>query len=295
MPYINIDQKNIYYEIYGEGNENTLLYFHGGPGASCLDYQDQAAELGKYLKVIIFDQYGVLRSDSISDGESYGMDAQLNQIEQMRQRLGIKDWNILGHSYGGMLAVRYSQKHPSSVKKIVLECPSLWFQDSAKSIARYCEAYFCGINNKGALLKCKNLYAKRIDDNNIMFDLLELLGCVDDAKVRNYLNNISFEEYFAHCHTEHITDEMWQKSSRHINCLIKDGKMFSNYMPILKTIHKPILLINGRYDPVCSQNQIEYTVNEVDNLKHIWFESSGHCPHLEEFEKYTSCVVDFLL
>lgn len=50
MPYINIFDKNIYYEIYGEGNKNALLYLHGGPGASCLDFVNQAKMLSKKNK-----------------------------------------------------------------------------------------------------------------------------------------------------------------------------------------------------------------------------------------------------
>jgi len=55
MPYIKISGKDIYYEIHGENNDNTLVYFHGGPGASCLDFTPQSKILGSALKVIIFD------------------------------------------------------------------------------------------------------------------------------------------------------------------------------------------------------------------------------------------------
>ena len=38
MAYISTLGKNTYYEIYGTNNEMALLYLHGGPGASCLDF-----------------------------------------------------------------------------------------------------------------------------------------------------------------------------------------------------------------------------------------------------------------
>ena len=111
MPYIKIYHKEIYYEIYGECNKNTLVYFHGGPGASCLDFTAQAKALSSKLKVIIFDQCGVLRSERINENESYGMKIQVDMIEEMRKMLGIDKWSVLGHSYGGMLACLYAHTY----------------------------------------------------------------------------------------------------------------------------------------------------------------------------------------
>ena len=59
--------KKIWYEIYGAEYDDTLLYLHGGPGASCLDFVNQARALGEKMKVVIFDQLGVLRSEAIAE------------------------------------------------------------------------------------------------------------------------------------------------------------------------------------------------------------------------------------
>lgn len=85
-----------------------MLYLHGGPGASCLDFHNQAQSIGKYCNVIAIDQYGVLRSDAISDAENYGMEIQIEMLERLRVQLGINKWSLLGHSYGGMLAALYA-------------------------------------------------------------------------------------------------------------------------------------------------------------------------------------------
>lgn len=295
MSYIDVDGKSLYYEIHGEDDRDVLLYLHGGPGASCMDYADQAKMLGAHLKVIIFDQWGVLRSDSIGEKEPYGMDIQLAQIERIRQLLGIDRWSVLGHSYGGLLAVRYGQKYPDAVDKILLECPSLWFPDSARSIARHFEDHFRRNGDMETLAECQRIQQTDYHDNSVMFDLLELLDRVKDPKARNYLHSISFEEYLQCCHAEQITDEQWGKAERHLMCLIEEGTMLENYLPVLKSLHKPVLLMNGRYDPACSRAQIDYVINEVDGAQQVWFENSGHFPRLEEPEKYTQCVLGFLM
>lgn len=108
MAFINISGKNIYIDNYGKDNKNSLLYLHGGPGAGCLDFHNQAQSIGKYCNVIAIDQYGVLRSDAISDAENYGMEIQIEMLERLRVQLGINKWSLLGHSYGGMLAALYA-------------------------------------------------------------------------------------------------------------------------------------------------------------------------------------------
>lgn len=60
--YMTVWGKKIWYEVYGAEHDDTLLYLHGGPGASCLDFVDQAKALSKKMKAVIFDQLGVLRS-----------------------------------------------------------------------------------------------------------------------------------------------------------------------------------------------------------------------------------------
>ena len=75
---ITIWGKKIWYEIYGAEYNDTLLYLHGGPGASCLDFVNQARALSEKMRVVILDQLGVLRSEAIAENESYSMEYQEN-------------------------------------------------------------------------------------------------------------------------------------------------------------------------------------------------------------------------
>ena len=154
---IDIWDKKIWYEIYGAEYNDTLLYLHGGPGASCLDFANQARALSGKIKVVLLDQFGVLRSQAIAENESYSMGYQIEMLEEMRKILGIEKWSILGHSYGGMLAVLYAYAYPNSIHKIILECPSLWFEDSAKSTAEYLSGHINSLNNKQAAALCEKI------------------------------------------------------------------------------------------------------------------------------------------
>lgn len=303
---IDIWGRKIWYEIYGAEHNDTLLYLHGGPGASCLDFVDQARALSEKMKVVIFDQLGVLRSEAIAEDESYGMECQIEMIEEMRKLLGIEKWSILGHSYGGMLAVLYAYTYPDSIQKIILECPSLNFEDSARSTAEYLSEHINSLHDEQAAELCEKIqFADYQDKTEVVWDLSTLLGYVTDMELRFYLHGISAEEYQMRMDTSDISDEMWSKGERHLTKLLEtpppDGSlqkrvmMTDDFLPMLPKISAPMLLINGKYDPACSKNQIEYIMNNAQDVTQAIFENSGHFPRLEEAKEYTDTVLRFLV
>lgn len=302
--FVNIWGKNIWYDIYGAEHSDTLLYLHGGPGASCLDFVNQAKALSRKMKVVIFDQLGVLRSDGIAENEIYSMEYQIEMVEEMRKILGIEKWSVLGHSYGGMLAVLYASACPDSVHKIILECPSLWFEDSARSTAEYLSEHIHSLNDGEAVkLWEKVRFADYQDKTEVVWDLSALLGYVTDMELRFYLHGITLEEYEMSMDTTDIANEMWSKGEQHLKKLLetpaagsaqKRVLMTDDLLPLIPKIAAPMLLINGKYDPACSKHQIEYIMNSAQDVTQAVFENSGHFPRLEEAEKYTNTVLSFL-
>lgn len=260
----------------------------------------------RQVRVIILDQLGVLRSDAIAEDEDYGMEYQVEMFEEMRKVFGIEKWSILGHSYGGMLAVLYAQLYPDSIHKMILDCPSLWFEDSARSVAEYLCEHIESHNNREESELCEKLITTDYQGGKeCIYDLITLLNACTDMQLRNYLHGVSFEEYQKSMDTSEITNEMWAKGDRHLEKLLEKPPvqkesyaqrvtMMDNFMPMIQKITLPVLLINGKFDPACTKRQIEYVLNNVRNITQIVFENSGHFPRIEEAEKYTNVVLDFL-
>ncbi len=297
MGIINVKNKNIYSEIYGETNQKALLYLHGGPGASCLDFRNQAISIGRTHKVIAIDQYGVLRSEAIPVDEKYGMEIQIDMLEQMRIQLNINQWSLLGHSYGGMLACLYANKYPDSISSVIYECPSFNFALSTKSVAQYLYKHFNNTKNLQGMQFCNEIEKKVYKDNDstAINDMSSILCLASDNKeVRNYLHGITYEQYTASYSTEGITNDMWSKGEVHFNKLAEDKKIFSNFLPLLAQNKQPALLITGKYDPACSKEQIDYFINNAPNGHIKEFGNSGHFPRIEEAAEYTNCVCDFI-
>ena len=76
--------------------------------------------------------------------------------------------------------------------------------------------------------------------------------------------------------------------------LHKRVQMTDNFLPMLTKITAPILLINGKYDPACTKEQIEYIMSNAQNVTQVIFEDSAHFPRIEEAQKYTDTILRFL-
>lgn len=112
------DGVRLYVEVTGQGT--PCLYIHGGPGSGSYWMRKLSdGLLERHFQMIYLDQRGVARSTSPKDG-NYGMDRLVKDFEEVREALGIKQWLTLGHSFGGILQMGYVQRHPESVKGMVM-------------------------------------------------------------------------------------------------------------------------------------------------------------------------------
>lgn len=297
MAFIEIDNKKIHIEEHGQKNRQTIVYFHGGPGASCLDFTNQAKTLGEKYHIVSFDQYGVMRSDAIIGDKPFGMVDHIKLIDKMRKIMKINTWTILGHSYGGMLACLYAYTYPDNVETVIYDCPSWNYVLSAKSVASHFLPYFQRLQSTEGQSNCYRIICKDYYGNNkseVFEDLLSVLSLVKDEKERNYLHSISIDEYRESMPQQGIPEDGWEKSNVHFQKLVDAGEIFNNYLPYLTEIQKPSLLLVGKYDPACGKDQRDYYKNYSFSSTVVEFENSGHFPRIEEAQLYKKSIVDFL-
>jgi len=72
------------------------------------------------------------------------------------------------------------------------------------------------------------------------------------------------------------------------------GKIFNDYLPYLKEIKQPSLLLTGKYDPACGKDQCDYFKHFSVRGTIVEFQNSGHFPRIEEAQAYTKSIIDFL-
>lgn len=109
----------LHVRIAGDANAPAVLVaLHGGPGNSS-DYMVSLEQLaGPQLAVVTYDQRGTGRSSKPSEG--YSMPRYIADVEAVRQAAGAERFHLLGHSWGGVLALRYAAAYPERVSSIIL-------------------------------------------------------------------------------------------------------------------------------------------------------------------------------
>jgi proline iminopeptidase len=97
---------------------NVLIAVHGGPGNSS-DYMLSLEQLASNeFAVVTYDQRGTGQSTEPVTG-GYAMEDYIADLEAVRQAVGADTVHVLGHSWGGLVAVRYAVAHPQHVRSII--------------------------------------------------------------------------------------------------------------------------------------------------------------------------------
>jgi proline-specific peptidase len=97
-----------------------LLTVHGGPGI-CHDCLEPLAALADERRVVFFDSYGCGRSDRAADPQEYDVELFVDELQAVRDGLGLAECHLLAHSYGGPVALEYLlRRRPPGVRSLTL-------------------------------------------------------------------------------------------------------------------------------------------------------------------------------
>jgi len=108
---------------FGDNPRIKLLLLHGGPGATHEYFEALETSLaGKGIEFIYYDQLGSTYSDQPTDTSLWTIDRFVDEVEQVRVALGLDKDNfyLLGHSWGGILAVEYALRHGDHMKGLII-------------------------------------------------------------------------------------------------------------------------------------------------------------------------------
>jgi proline iminopeptidase len=104
----------------GSGPKTPLLTLHGGPGAGH-NYLLPLKALADERPVVFYDQLGCGKADSPQDEKIYTIQRSVDELDAVRQALGLQNVVLFGHSWGSMLAIEYlCQGRGQGVEKLIL-------------------------------------------------------------------------------------------------------------------------------------------------------------------------------
>ncbi len=110
-----------WYRVVGDHEEPgklPLLALHGGPGVPH-DYLEPLEALAATGRCVVFyDQLGCGNSDQPHDPSLWTVDLFVEEVDAVRQALGLTDIHLWGSSWGGMLAMQYALTQPAGLASL---------------------------------------------------------------------------------------------------------------------------------------------------------------------------------
>jgi len=288
-----------YYTINGSklwvvtvGTGEPLIIIPGGPGGNHLAYRgfDSLSRKGN-IQLIYFDGFGRGKSDTAKNPKQYTISRDVEDIEGLRKALNLDKVNLLGHSYGSLVAQSYALKYGKNVAHLIIangfHSGAMWQENCDNSNheikTNYPEVWkeLMAARKKGSISSSNNhqeiygqvpygfLYAYNPDK------------FLSRGKRKPYPNPFNTKLYYQIVGADGdfiVTSDMAKYDVRQK----------------LKTLKMPVLIVAGRYDRVAVPwMQVQYK-KYCPQAQFVMFEKSGHNPQVEEPEKEFPLIIDFL-
>jgi proline iminopeptidase len=265
-----------------------VLLLHGGPGATheyfeAFDSYFPAAGIEYYY----YDQLGSAYSDQPDEPELWELPRFVEEVEQVRQALGLDQSNfyLLGHSWGGILAIEYALKYQRHVKGLI-------------------------ISNMMASIPAYNEYANQVlmpaMDQAVLAEIKRLEAAGD------YENPRYMELLIPHHYVQHILrmpHDEWpdpvNRAFNHISPKIyvpmqgpselgASGKLVNwDRTADLGKIAVPTLVIGARYDTM-DPAHMEWMASQVGKGRYLFCPNGSHMALYDDQEVYCRGLTQFI-
>ena len=256
-----------------------LLLLHGGPGVPD-SMQTTIAPMLPEFRCISFDQRGV--GESVCRDGRYDLSAYLNDVEAIRNRIGIERWHVLGHSWGGLVAQAYTAAHPQRVKSLVLSSSSLGVGTDWKRTKR--ESFRTGLTRAGLWGRLR-FFAYGSG--------LVVPGPIGSWSMRHVMTE-TWHNYFLDPGAAPAPDPSWLRGCS-VEAMLKTDREVSKELPDalegLSSYKGPVLVLYGAYDIFGDATEI--VRRRIPKAVQVTLEGSGHLHWLQNPSGYAKALHQF--
>jgi len=275
---INIGDCELYVEQQGEGI--PMVVINGGPGGTHHCFHPWFSKAAKFSKVIYYDQRGCGQS-GYCEGDGYTFCQAVNDLDLLRQKLGIDKWILCGYSYGGALAQFYAATYPENVKGMVL-IGSVTLLDSGMSGNTRQQDYISDEERQ----KISEIYALYGAKKLTPFQFLYNKTLNGDWKRQHFYKPTKEEAIRAALYE-------W-KHDNGFNRKVGDDYTRYSFKGFFFDSPVPTLICEGKWDLTWGEEKREVFRKSQPNAQYAFFENSGHSIFSEEPDLFFSTLKDFM-
>ncbi|KAJ3859412.1 Alpha/Beta hydrolase protein [Lentinula novae-zelandiae] len=268
-----------WYKIYGDlKSECTpLVVVHGGPGMT-----------HHYIPVIFYDQIGNGASSlALQEADTFWTPKLfMDELNNLVEKLGISgNFNLLGHSWGGMLVGNYAaERVPKGLKRIIIaNAPSAidLYERGTRKLLNQFPDNFADMLQKHELEGTMD--SSEFQEGMMKFNQKHI--CTVDPWPQNLIQSFNAVQQ-----NPHVYSTMWGHTDWNITGTLRGWSV----VDILPCIKAKTLLISAPFDEV-QDIAVQPWFSRVSQVKWVEMQNSTHLPQFEEPERYFDIVSKFLL
>lgn len=274
------EQHSIYFAEFGNPEGVDVVTIHGGPGSQCYSYWTSFFDPSVY-HVVMFDQRGAGRSIPFAEMDENTPQNSVEDMEKLRNYLGVDRWIVFGGSYGSFLSLLYGEAYPENCLGFVLRGVWLCSEKEYKHLlygmkANYPEVWDEMVadipeDEREDLI---NAFHRRVMDPDpdvhlpaarafMRFDircatLLPNLGSLQKVET-NVISTLGIARAFIHYAA---------------NAFFVEEKQILNH--ISRIAHLPAIIVHGRYDVICPPQNAYDLYRQWPNSELWYISDAGH-------------------
>jgi len=262
-----INGTELFYATIGEGIR--CLVMHGGLGFDHTYLHPWLDPLGDTLQLNYYDHRGNGRSGR-PDKETMTHAQFAADADALAVLLGHEKVAVLGHSYGGFIALEFALRHPNRLSHLIL-------LDTAPTF-----------NYGDEIMENALRQAQRQSNTDEILAVLQEDWSTDEEKHARF--PIIWPIYFKNFDSD-IGARLLANSIVTVSGGAREGELKAyNVIPRLGEIQTPTLILAGREDWVCPPSKAHILHDGIPNSELVIFEDSGHLPYVEESELFFRTV-----
>lgn len=285
--YITVNGARLWVVMFGKGD--PIILIPGGPGGNHYGFRPAFDSIAVHNTVIYFDAFGRGKSDTAKDVKEYTLSRDIEDIEGLRIALHYDKLNVLGHSYGGLVAQGYALKYPNHVNHLILANTFhsfiMWQKNDDNSNheiqTNYPEVW-------AELMKIREAGAVSQDLKH-----QELYGQVPYGFLYAY-NPENFRRGGKPYPNPNNSRLYYQMVGKDGDFIVGSDIGNFDFRKELINLKMPVLIYGGRYDRVAVPEMMIKYKEYCPQAKFVMFERSGHNPQIEEPAHLFKVLNEFL-
>jgi proline iminopeptidase len=278
-----------YYRVAGPMTAGVppVVFLHGGPGQGSAHFDALAGPfMERELRMVYFDQRGSGHSERPASND-YALSTLVEDVEALRRALGVPKIALLGHSFGGLLALEYAAKYPQNVSHVVFVA-GVWNFDlqcrlRAQRFAELRPEAYARV--RGDTLAPDG--TRRSDCE------LEFRGLRGEERER-YNLELMFPDPRVDARIDSVNAARGVRNTGELSRGLFRGGLLRHHVARLDRLTMPVLVVAGRHDGAARPEGLRELARRLPNARFVEYERSGHFVYLDEPERFAREVSAFV-